>query len=701
MAGSQITFSQKVSQDLAQHELYTSNLQSSRLMQHKDGILYIWSELKKCLYTKLFYGITNERTQSVENESTRFQTLVCSIPPYFEVTDIKINPSGQHLLLFGTRGVGFVELPRRWGEAGLFEGGKDILHCRLALLDDSFFCHHVSIKILEAAWYPGSLNNKIIVLTNENCLRFYDISSPNKLILRFPLFGVLHHNVGTATSNISSALGDDAVDFDVGESVCDKRGVVTNSIFVLQETGDVWTVYGKFTHNRLQVYEEGPLIINPPSLDNYGCNYCSLICLPSVPTTVVIGTQSGSIYHCLLLQEDRNGFEDEDSALFDNQTVEQLFVYESVELEQNFLYPVEDDNVQPQSKAKSQKLQLTSSGYNDRYLAVTKGGVHSIFLPWLHDIDRLLLKDQYGSEQCIPDSPADVSYVLCTQPFDKSPTGSIYGCAIVYNDLKVPCIVCLMTSGEFLYISLASSPIHKDEDESTQTTGIYTSPIRSLHYAGNFDTHIRQILSKDSIVPRIRCGGSEDSVPIDAYYRLLTKTTKILREEYIQKLLLAKIQLENRCKILTAKKEQQKEEVEILQNDVALSSSSEELGSKLEMVQENTLSIGKRVNELFRKMLFLSPVISNEESVWSKELTVLHEKLIHQRRCIETVKRKHENIILQEIPESSINKNVSVNDKTALSASQNIKVRAVLKEQGNIISKLVEDVQSLNVQMGS
>lgn len=75
MAGSQITFSQKVLQDLAQHELYTSNLQSSRLMQHKDGILYIWSELKKCLYTKLFHGITNERAQSVENESTRFQVI--------------------------------------------------------------------------------------------------------------------------------------------------------------------------------------------------------------------------------------------------------------------------------------------------------------------------------------------------------------------------------------------------------------------------------------------------------------------------------------------------------------------------------------------------------------------------------------------------------------------------------------------------
>lgn len=89
---------------------------------------------------------------------------------------------------------------------------------------------------------------KIIIISFY--FRFYDISSPDKLILRFPLFGVLHHNVGTVTSNISSALGDDAVDFDVGESVCDKRGVVTNSIFVLQETGDVWTVYGKFTHNR-------------------------------------------------------------------------------------------------------------------------------------------------------------------------------------------------------------------------------------------------------------------------------------------------------------------------------------------------------------------------------------------------------------------------------------------------------------------
>ena len=44
----------------------------------------------------------------------------------------------------------------------------------------------------------------------------------------------------------------------------------------------------------------------------------------------------------------------------------------------------------------------------------------------------------------------------------------------------------------------------------------------------------------------IRSGGGDEKIPVDVYYKLLTKTTQILREEYIQKMIQAKVEYEKR-----------------------------------------------------------------------------------------------------------------------------------------------------------
>lgn len=46
--------------------------------------------------------------------------------------------------------------------------------------------------------------------------------------------------------------------------------------------------------------------MNPPSDDNYGCDYCSLLCLPTNPVTLVLATQTGTVYHCLVIVGDED-----------------------------------------------------------------------------------------------------------------------------------------------------------------------------------------------------------------------------------------------------------------------------------------------------------------------------------------------------------------------------------------------------------
>ena len=70
--------------------------------------------------------------------------------------------------------------------------------------------------------------------------------------------------------------------------------------------------------------------------------------------------------------------------------------------------------------------------------------------------------------------------------------------------------------------------------------------MRQLRGTGSFDVHIAKILKRNSTVPLIRYAEGNRTLPADEYYKLLTTITQILREEYLQKMMHAKIELEKR-----------------------------------------------------------------------------------------------------------------------------------------------------------
>ena len=48
----------------------------------------------------------------------------------------------------------------------------------------------------------------------------------------------------------------------------------------------------------------GPLAMYPAADDNYGLDACSLLCLHSHPPIIAMGTGSGKIYHCIVLDSE-------------------------------------------------------------------------------------------------------------------------------------------------------------------------------------------------------------------------------------------------------------------------------------------------------------------------------------------------------------------------------------------------------------
>lgn len=43
----------------------------------------------------------------------------------------------------------------------------------------------------------------------------------------------------------------------------------------------------------------------PEAEDNYGGNFCSILCLAAEPSVVVLATKNGVFYHCLVLDEEK------------------------------------------------------------------------------------------------------------------------------------------------------------------------------------------------------------------------------------------------------------------------------------------------------------------------------------------------------------------------------------------------------------
>ena len=60
----------------------------------------------------------------------------------------------------------------------------------------------------------------------------------------------------------------------------------------------------------------GPIAMFPEAEDNYGTDSCSLLCLHpliSSPPVLVIATNGGALYHCVVLSRGGNGNADHDN----------------------------------------------------------------------------------------------------------------------------------------------------------------------------------------------------------------------------------------------------------------------------------------------------------------------------------------------------------------------------------------------------
>ncbi|XP_028564342.2 nuclear pore complex protein Nup88 isoform X3 [Podarcis muralis] len=391
------------------------------------GELFLWDAERAAFYALSLRGLGDE-----PDRLGQYQTLLCINSPFFEVYQTALSPTQEHVALIGTKGLMVLELPKRWGKNSEFEGGKPVVNCSTIPIAERFFTSSPSLTLKHSAWYPSeTLDPHIVLLTSDNTIRIYSLNSPQTPVKVIHLSEAdeetLRLNKGRA---YTALIGETAVAFDFGPLAAvpkniagqrEKEEVLAYPLYILYENGETFLTYISLLHSSGNLGRLlGPLPMHPAAEDNYGYDACAVLCLSCVPNILVIATESGLLYHCVVLEGEED---DEQMSVksWDSRTdlIPSLYVFECVELELALKLasregeePLESDFSCPIKLHRDPKCP-------SRYHCTHDAGVHSIGVTWINKLQKFLDSDEedkdrlqeLGAEQkCI------VEHILCTKP---------------------------------------------------------------------------------------------------------------------------------------------------------------------------------------------------------------------------------------------------------------------------------------------
>ncbi|CAI5795002.1 Nucleoporin 88 [Podarcis lilfordi] len=669
------------------------------------GELFLWDGERAAFYALSLRGLGDE-----PDRLGQYQTLLCINSPFFEVYQTALSPTQEHVALIGTKGLMVLELPKRWGKNSEFEGGKPVVNCSTIPIAERFFTSSPSLTLKHSAWYPSeTLDPHIVLLTSDNTIRIYSLNSPQTPVKVIHLSEAdeetLRLNKGRA---YTALIGETAVAFDFGPLAAvpkniagqrEKEEVLAYPLYILYENGETFLTYISLLHSSGNLGRLlGPLPMHPAAEDNYGYDACAVLCLSCVPNILVIATESGLLYHCVVLEGEED---DEQMSLksWDSRTdlIPSLYVFECVELELALKLasregeePLESDFSCPIKLHRDPKCP-------SRYHCTHDAGVHSIGVTWINKLQKFLDSDEedkdrlqeLGAEQkCI------VEHILCTKPLPCSQAASIIGFWIV-SDILGPTMVCITRSYECVTKPLLSA-IHPPCPPllcTKQDSPVTVSPLRILAESqDSFERHIRNILDRNSANPLLlKSADKEVSPPPEECLQLLSRATQVFREEYILKQDLAREEIQRRVKLLREQKKKQLEDLAYCREERrSLREMAERLADKYEEAKEKQEDIVNRMKKVLRNFHSQLPVLSDSEKDMKKELQTIEEQLRHLGNAIRQVKMKKD-YQQRKMEKGTSPRKPSIN----LNTYQRKCIQAVLKEEGERIQAMVKQINDV------
>ncbi|XP_015792387.1 nuclear pore complex protein Nup88 [Tetranychus urticae] len=722
---------------------------AANLITFDDNLLCIWDNQEQQIYCLVMKDF----------KLVNVQNLMPTNAPLFDVDALVMSPDGRHLALQGPRGINIMELPRKFGSQNSYESGKSSILCRTIGLAERFFVCNQQIAILETRWHPGSPSGSshIAILTNDDCIRIYDISSPHICFQEIKLSDPSNSEVKYSSYKFASSLGQIAVSFDFGLPI-DKRltkqdnsnetfassasaatsqaNTATNTtlieedsciwpIYVLKGNGDVLLVYNDLHNTYLSKRILGPLTMRPPAEDNYGVDASSIICLDCAPTLLAIATSSGMIYHCLAL--------DNPEVIDDNgETGQGLEIRSSTFIGQNddLLLNLADETVSSLvSKSRypnasninpglsrlftnpptlfvveSLELVLTLTSVNDQDdsspLRLIRPAANPQIYFCSHEAGVHIINIPFLNrlKSCEFSSLDDIEqsiieHLICTKPI-AAPSSFVPMC--------IPLGVALVARRGFYSVAVLLS-----------TGEILTQRLSSVHYkyvgftdepesksnlddSISFNVHINQILKRSMNAPHIKSESNKEPSKSDCLQMLLN-TTDILRKEYIARMEKATEVLVKRASTLIANKKLQLEEIEKLSSEKdSIISDINATSIKFDETLERQEKLSQRVERILESMQSHQNHLSEAERTCQKELDEISQSIDRYCNRLDQVRLKFK--YQNELKESEATKGKGEDErkmKSSIISHQVVGVKKILTSQSEAIQQLVSQVNGL------
>ncbi|XP_064620195.1 nucleoporin 88-like [Lineus longissimus] len=686
----------------------TKETDSKDLLAVRGCDIYVWNTNGSDILTTNLKYIA-EKSDPEKSSKLPFQRLFCTDPPLFDVESILLSPTGNLLALIGPRGVSVVELPRQWGKYASFEGGKEKINCRTHAIEERHFSSHSKVKVLHAAWYPGSETDScLVVLTSDSQLRFYDVCDGHAPIQVIPLsdtdseFGSTV-DLSTTRKGFTVALGELPVSFDFGEPIPVQYGKqedqkeMVQLIYILWGNGNVYSLAVSLTSKRFSKPQlTGPLSMHPPAEDNYGTDACSILCLRSNPPVLVVATCSGNLYHCVVLNQEEEKY----CELFSKQPIplpeSTLYVYESVELELSLTtVAIETDEVIEDDFSCPIKLHRDDAT-SIRYHCSHSAGVHTVILPWIDSLENFCLDPSSPEIKFKQTDEAIVEHLVCTKPVATSPPSPIFGLCVVTDTVLGTTLLALTSVYECIALPLLSR-YKRDAGRLLSVSGSgkkYQSPMKEIAREP-FDIHIQNALARDASNPLLKTTSKTDLSPQECF-QLLSRSTQIFREEYIQKQELAREDIQRRVRFLREQKKYLSNELQKSREARnILTDKARQMADRYDDTYENQRLIVQRVENVLRKVQSRLPVLSDEEKDMHKELKSIEERMKRSKNSLEQIRvkqRYQRNQILHQQDEEK--------PKKGMPNKQSTMIKTLLKDEGDQICDMVKNLKLVMSQVG-
>ncbi|XP_003746743.1 nuclear pore complex protein Nup88 [Galendromus occidentalis] len=574
----------------------------------------------------------------------------------FNVEQIESSRSGA-LLLWGPGGAAVVVLP---DEIAMTKNSST--KCKTFPIGEIILIQIAGLEVLAAKWLPDSVN-EVVLLTNDNCLRLFDITSRVTHALKAVHLLERPSSLTKINFMISAVTGGQIIDFDFGRS--------PDEVFCLSTAGSVYRITN-FTKDKACVSDS--LLMRPNIDDTFGCDGYSLLTflLGQVVMLVVAGT-AGTLYHCIVLFNE------------DDEEQPTLHVAEKITLSLTL-----DDNVDgyrcPMILEKDESVLY-------RYFCIHDSGVHVVAVP-LNEILEGYVGHSADLDASVVDKDASshsiAEQVVCTRTTETSPEDPPLG-ACVIPTYPSPTLVVLTSDGKLIDISLLRyriCPLEPTKNLLCEDLGNVENRIH--HPLTDFETEIKVILG-GSRVPAL--AQSDKTMNPKELLELSLKTTQRFRDRYLVQMSAVLRLLEEKSRIVVETKDEQRKEMEVIAKEIDTMQKNmmklrEKYDSALKKCNLNTVRLHEIIHYVQRK----NPSKTDPQMI--NEVEALQGRAKRVESVLETTcERLDELEDLKALNGSTLDGAAEPVGK--LNEEQLEKLMTKLKNNGSDIERLVREVKDL------